>query len=80
MFLCLFRGDSYDLCANCFPHRGHLKIYLGPRLGVLLLWGGLIDVLHIDFDMVLRPVGGAEIGPEAVNSMAYRGVKGIFAT
>jgi hypothetical protein len=57
-----------------------LKIYLGPRLGVLLLWGVLIEVLHIDFDMVLRPVDGAEIGPKAVNSMAYRGVKDIFVT
>ena len=78
--LCLLKDELSDLCVNRFPHIGHSNIYLAPTLSVLLLWGALTNVLRVGSNIVPRFAGGAEIGPEAVNSTAYRGIKGVFVT
>ena len=51
-----------------------------PWLGVLLFEENLVEVPRVGFDMAARAVGGAEIGPEVVNSTAYRGVNVVFVT
>ena len=59
-------------------------MYLGPKLVVLFLVRLGVMLFLVGFDMAssVGPlnVGGAEIGPDAVNSTAYSGLNGTFVT
>jgi hypothetical protein len=58
---------------NRFPHKVHLKTYVGPKLGVFFIRGLVVNGPLIDLDMALSAVGGAAIGPEAVNQQYIAG-------